>query len=142
MKLWTIGIGLATLGLLALSGPGMAGSLGHPTAPHAVGSIHTVTVGNYWYKDASGNSFTTIASGDVLVFTNTAANEHEAECHYKVQEGTEPMTCMEDFEGDLAPAGEPGSDFQYTFNTPGLYVIHCNLGGDHAQMKFVVVVTV
>jgi len=109
------------------------GALAIGVAPAFAQTQWNVAVSSYAFAPATLN----IVAGDKVVWTNVAEIPHEVECHLKVAEGVEPPTCVADFEGDV----DVGQSFSYVFTTPGVYLINCNLGGMHATMKQVIVVT-
>lgn len=128
----------------ALVLPTAGAILGLPSATSAKTTASVVVlVADYSFTPATLN----IAAGTTVTWKNVGTMDHEAECHYKVAEGTEPSTCSGgDFEGEMTAPGagvDPSeTQFSYTFVNPGVYLINCNKDGNmHQTMKNVIVVS-
>jgi plastocyanin len=93
-----------------------------------------------------------IQVGDTVRWTNVGTMLHEVEFGLLVKNADPavrqevPGSVVLDSDPTTPPADpsphkvSPGGVITYTFNTPGVYTAHCNLGGGHnaAQMTIVV----
>lgn len=76
-----------------------------------------------------------VAAGTTVVWTNLGQVPHDVQAFLKTPAGAVPTGT-----GTFGAMLEPGQSFAYTFSGPGVYIVNCNLGSLHNQMKQVVVV--
>lgn len=140
---------LTTMALIAFIGTAP------PAYAHGDGPTN-VTVSDYAYDPA----FMEIEAGGTVIWTNVGFVPHEVSIHlhnpshdagpHMIPTGFstanptmgpfEPFTMvMLEAEDDPATPWDERV-FEFTFDEPGTYVVNCNLGGDHDQMRQVIVV--
>lgn len=130
---------------LALAGLSMG-----PVAMAHGDADETVVVDDYSYDPA----VLTIEPGTAVKWINQGDEAHTVATHYHGMVPAEAQTAVntedptseaDDFHAMLMPTDDPATHtdertFTHTFETPGVYVINCNLGEDHETMRQVILV--
>lgn len=85
----------------------------------------------------------TIAPGDTVVWKNTGQVSHRVGLARDTPAG--PLVTAVSLQSPTAPplfdrVLEPGESFSFTFAEQGVYVVQCDLGTQHEQMKMVILV--